>query len=98
MPKTSWMDIVNTWLFVGFYFLFCVFQILEKVGFVNVKAEDRTSLFIEVLSKELKKMETVKDEFLQVCNFRLKIKLIHFSIHANYFYQPDNQYHKPTYK
>ncbi|KAK2150774.1 hypothetical protein LSH36_390g02124 [Paralvinella palmiformis] len=40
-------------------------KILEKVGFVNVKAEDRTSLFIEVLSKELKKMETVKDEFLQ---------------------------------
>ncbi|KAK2142169.1 hypothetical protein LSH36_988g00035 [Paralvinella palmiformis] len=50
--------------------LFERFLILEKVGFVNVKAEDKTSLFIDVLSKELKKMETVKDEFLQVCNFK----------------------------
>ena len=58
---------VQYWLFVCF---FCVFQILEKVGFVNVKAEDKTSLFIDLVSKELKKIETIKEEFLQVCNFK----------------------------
>lgn len=47
------------------------FQILEKAGFINVKAEDKTDLFLEILAKELKRLESIKDEFLKVSNAAL---------------------------
>ncbi|KAM8939260.1 uncharacterized protein RCH25_052842 [Pelodytes ibericus] len=40
-------------------------QFLEKVGFVNVEAEDRTDQFVEVLNKELKRTQEFKQEFLE---------------------------------
>lgn len=42
------------------------FQVLEQAGFVNVKAEDRTDLFVKSLEKELVKTEKIKDEFVKV--------------------------------
>lgn len=35
-------------------------------GFVNVKAEDMTSLFDDYLHKELARFETIKDDFIKV--------------------------------
>ncbi|KAJ8302833.1 hypothetical protein KUTeg_019229 [Tegillarca granosa] len=40
-------------------------KVLEEAGFTNVKAEDRTDLFVKSLEKELERAETIKDEFLQ---------------------------------
>ena len=34
-------------------------------GFVNVKAEDMTSVFDEYLHKELERFETIKDDFIK---------------------------------
>ena len=42
------------------------FQVLEDAGFIQVKAEDRTDLFIQSLKNELVKFETIKEEFVQV--------------------------------
>lgn len=41
---------------------------MEKAGFVNVKADDRTDLFVESLEKELVRTETIKDDFVKVTN------------------------------
>lgn len=41
---------------------------MEKAGFVNVKADDRTDLFVESLEKELARTETIKDDFVKVTN------------------------------
>lgn len=41
-------------------------QVLEDVGFVNVKAEDRTGQFVKMLEKELKRIENIKDDFIKV--------------------------------
>lgn len=51
-----------------------IFQVLEAAGFKNVKAEDRTDLFVKSLEKELDRAETIKDEFLQVIPHRLMSK------------------------
>ncbi|XP_013391180.1 phosphoethanolamine N-methyltransferase-like [Lingula anatina] len=40
-------------------------KLLEKVGFVNVRAEDRTDHFIDVLQRELKRTESIKDDFIK---------------------------------
>lgn len=40
-------------------------KVLEKAGFVNVKADDRTDLFVESLEKELVRTETIKDDFVK---------------------------------
>lgn len=40
-------------------------KVLEDAGFVQVKAEDRTDLFIQSLKNELVKFETIKEEFVQ---------------------------------
>jgi hypothetical protein len=45
---------------------------LEAAGFSNVKAQDRTDLFVRSLEKELVVAESVKKEFLQV-----NIELLH---------------------
>lgn len=42
------------------------FQLLEKVGFVDVKAIDNTKRFIEVLTAERARFETDKNMFLKV--------------------------------
>ncbi|KAM9301526.1 uncharacterized protein PAF06_014724 [Gastrophryne carolinensis] len=40
-------------------------QFLEKVGFVNVQAQDRTQQFVDVLNKELARTQEIKEEFVQ---------------------------------
>lgn len=40
-------------------------KVIEKVGFTNVSAIDKTSQFIEVLKRELEKFNGIKDEFAQ---------------------------------
>lgn len=53
-----------------FLFLYNVFflfiQLLEKAGFVDVKAIDNTKRFIEVLTSERARFETEKNTFLKV--------------------------------
>lgn len=43
-----------------------VFQFLSEVGFSNVRAEDRTDQFIQVIKSELQRAEEMKEEFIQV--------------------------------
>lgn len=45
---------------------FSFLQFLEEAGFCNVRAEDRTAQFIEVIEAELKRAEAIKEEFIQV--------------------------------
>jgi len=40
-------------------------KVLSKVGFKNVQAIDKTSSFVSILSNELKKFATEKEEFLK---------------------------------
>ncbi|KAK3086427.1 hypothetical protein FSP39_018332 [Pinctada imbricata] len=40
-------------------------EVLEEAGFVNVRADDRTDLFVESLKKEIRNTEKIKDEFIQ---------------------------------
>ena len=47
-------------------FLTCIIQVLEKAGFVDVKAIDNTKRFIEVLTSERARFETDKNTFLKV--------------------------------
>lgn len=44
-------------------------QLLEEAGFVNVRAEDRTELFVRMLKKELKRLTDSRDEFIKACLF-----------------------------
>jgi len=44
--------------------------VLEDVGFVNVRAEDRTELFVRMLKKELKRLTDIRDEFVKVSLIR----------------------------
>lgn len=46
--------------------LYFVIQLLEKAGFVDVKAIDNTKRFIEVLTSERARFETDKNTFLKV--------------------------------
>jgi len=48
----------------------CWLQLLEDVGFVNVRAEDRTELFVRMLKKELKRLTDIRDEFVKVSLIR----------------------------
>ena len=65
MPNMSYIVIIG---YLYIFTLFCVFQILEKVGFVTT--EDKKSLFIDVfLSKELKQVETIKEELYVILGF-----------------------------
>ena len=41
-------------------------QLLEEVGFVNVRAEDRSETLERMLKKELKRLTDNRDEFLKV--------------------------------
>ena len=45
---------------------FASFQLLEEVGFVDVRAEDRTEQFVKVLHSELYRLESIKQQFLKV--------------------------------
>jgi len=47
----------------------CRWQLLEEVGFVSVRAEDRTELFVRMLKKELKRLTDSHDEFVKACLF-----------------------------
>ena len=49
--------------------VFLVIQLLEKAGFVDVKAIDNTKRFIEVLTSERARFETDKNTFLKVWKF-----------------------------
>nr|DBA17099.1 TPA: hypothetical protein GDO54_002594 [Pyxicephalus adspersus] len=40
-------------------------QFLEKVGFVNVQAQDRTEQFVQVLNKEVTRTQEIKQEFIE---------------------------------
>ncbi|XP_070197643.1 uncharacterized protein [Littorina saxatilis] len=40
-------------------------KLLEQAGFVRVRAEDRSKQFIQVLERELKTTETIKDDFVK---------------------------------
>ena len=41
-------------------------QLLEEVGFTPVAARDKTDLFTEVLQRELTRIQTTKESFIQV--------------------------------
>ena len=60
--------------FVTFFF-FLFKKLLEKVGFVDVKAVDNTKRFIEVLKSERKRFETDRDIFLKVKIFKATLVL-----------------------
>lgn len=47
-------------------FFFLYIKLLEKAGFVDVKAIDNTKRFIEVLSSERARFETDKSRFMKV--------------------------------
>lgn len=51
-------------------------QELEKAGFVNVRAEDRSEQFIDVLKRELVKFGKMKEEFISVSKSRNLIKWV----------------------
>ncbi|XP_029917786.1 phosphoethanolamine methyltransferase isoform X2 [Myripristis murdjan] len=40
-------------------------KFIEQAGFTNVRAEDRTAQFIQVIKTELERAEAIKDEFIQ---------------------------------
>ena len=56
----------KSFLFLIFVNFFFVIQLLEKAGFVDVKAIDNTKRFIEVLTSERARFETDKNTFLKV--------------------------------
>ena len=63
-------------------------QVLESVGFVNVRAEDRTDLFVASLKRELKEATSIRTEFIQVlafhqCNTSEKI-FVHYRVRLGY--------------
>ena len=41
-------------------------KVIEKVGFENVEAIDKTDQFIDVLKNELKKFDDIKEDFIKV--------------------------------
>ncbi len=47
--------------------LFILNQLLESVGFKDVDARDATEKFVECLKMELTRIESIKDDFIQVC-------------------------------
>jgi len=47
------------------------------VGFARVDSEDRTDQFVEMLTKELKFVETNKDKVIAVSELRLGLTLQH---------------------
>lgn len=44
----------------------CLLKLLEKVGFSEVRAEDRTQQFVNVLFTEKARLASTRDEFLKV--------------------------------
>lgn len=65
--KTSRNSENTSKLFLFLYNVFFLFiQLLEKAGFVDVKAIDNTKRFIEVLTSERARFETEKNTFLKV--------------------------------
>ena len=41
-------------------------QLLTRVGFSDVKAEDKTELFVRMLNKELKRLTGMREQFIKV--------------------------------
>lgn len=56
-----WRDLANV-----FFYIFILEQLIEEVGFSNVKAIDNTTRFIEVLKSERTRLETEKGTFMKV--------------------------------
>ena len=54
-----------TLLYFAFIFLSITFQLLEEAGFSNVKAEDRTQQFINILRTEVTEFEQQESDFLR---------------------------------
>ena len=52
-----------------------ILQLIEKAGFINVKAEDRTWQFKEMLEKEKSHMEEIKSTIITVCMALISIRL-----------------------
>lgn len=44
---------------------------IENVGFIDVKAEDRTQQFTDMLQKEVQRVEENKEEFVKVSGSNL---------------------------
>ncbi|MED6267687.1 hypothetical protein CHARACLAT_014717 [Characodon lateralis] len=40
-------------------------QFIQEAGFCNVRVEDRTAQFIQVMQTELQRAEAIKEEFIQ---------------------------------
>lgn len=57
----KWRDLENVFLYI-----FILEQLIEEVGFSNVKAIDNTTRFIEVLKSERTRLETEKGTFMKV--------------------------------
>lgn len=64
-------------------------QLLEEAGFCNVRAEDRTVQFIDVIETELKRAEAIKEEFIGVSMCGLAQFI--FGSHAPIVVKPHHQ-------
>jgi hypothetical protein len=51
-------------------------ELLSNVGFVNVRAEDRTEQFVQVLQTELARIKSIENEFTKVISNFLPNKSI----------------------
>jgi len=49
-------------------FFIIIFKVIEKVGFTQVKAEDKTEMFIRVLQRELGELRGMKNDYIKVIN------------------------------
>lgn len=66
-PKQDWTEEFAKYVEQRGYNLLTVLEygdIFTKLGFKNVRAEDKTDLFVECLRNELKKMDLIKHEFV----------------------------------
>lgn len=60
-------DLKNRWNNTNNTYIYIFFQLLEEVGFSDVKAKDNTARFIEILKAEREKFDKEKSTFLKVC-------------------------------
>ena len=58
--KNRWNNTNNTYIYI-------FFQLLEEVGFSDVKAKDNTARFIEILKAERERFDKERSTFLKVC-------------------------------
>ncbi|KAG8003997.1 Phosphoethanolamine N-methyltransferase 3 [Nibea albiflora] len=67
--KKPWTPVFEAYVKQRGYILYTPSEygkFLEEAGFCNVRAEDRTAQFIQVIETELQRAEVIKDEFIEM--------------------------------